>query len=565
VAVEREGAGSVARLDLARGEVDVREMVLDDPPRIVLDLTPRAGAKATALAARPKAVEPPPAPRKEPPPRVAKDEAPKLPRVPAAVPPPPSAPAPEIAKEPPAPAPAPVAGEPLRDAAALPPTVAPAPELVAPPVAETAGPKAPELAGPPAPEPAAPPVAEPAAPPVAEAAAPPSPTAADAKQAPDPAPAAPVGPAPAREAPLELTLAAPDEPADDATAERLARAERELDALAGLPPRTKARDVAKAPREGRARDESARKTAPVAAEAEVAPRADARLPAAAAPAPAGEGDPVAAPAQRPGRAAELADDPAAQAAREARRRERQAQRAAAMARPPAAPAAPVAPGPLAFLPSPFDDPLVLSGIGALLGLIGALALVRRRAVHMEEGFTSPFDAAADLGLPEAGSATLAHEAGPASFEPVSGSPVAAPTAEMGPLFASATVVADDEEPSLFDVTAEEAGGDAVDAPPRPAAPAFQPAAPALGAASEAIDETELTEEEMRLIEELERRLAHMETRLEEVVDAKERLERHVAAQTEELRVQRAAIARTQRVLRTVVKPDDVATEPVAKT
>ena len=55
---------------------------------------------------------------------------------------------------------------------------------------------------------------------------------------------------------------------------------------------------------------------------------------------------------------------------------------------------------------------------------------------------------------------------------------------------------------------------------------------------------------MRVIEELERRLAHLETRLEEVVDAKERLERHVAAQTEELRVQRAAIARTQRVLRT---------------
>jgi hypothetical protein len=69
---------------------------------------------------------------------------------------------------------------------------------------------------------------------------------------------------------------------------------------------------------------------------------------------------------------------------------------------------------------------------------------------------------------------------------------------------------------------------------------------------------------MRVIEELERRLAHLETRLEEVVDAKERLERHVAAQTEELRVQRAAIARTQRVLRTVVKPDDLATEPAPK-
>ena len=69
---------------------------------------------------------------------------------------------------------------------------------------------------------------------------------------------------------------------------------------------------------------------------------------------------------------------------------------------------------------------------------------------------------------------------------------------------------------------------------------------------------------MRIVEELERRIAHLETRLEEVVDAKERLERGMAAQTEELRVQRAAIARTQRVLRTVVKSDDLATEPVPK-
>jgi hypothetical protein len=49
-----------------------------------------------------------------------------------------------------------------------------------------------------------------------------------------------------------------------------------------------------------------------------------------------------------------------------------------------------------------------------------------------------------------------------------------------------------------------------------------------------------------------------------VADAKERLERHVAAQTEELRVQRAAIARTQRVLRAVVKPEDVPSEPAPK-
>jgi septal ring factor EnvC (AmiA/AmiB activator) len=84
------------------------------------------------------------------------------------------------------------------------------------------------------------------------------------------------------------------------------------------------------------------------------------------------------------------------------------------------------------------------------------------------------------------------------------------------------------------------------------------------ASSPSYNASDLEGLDMRVIEELERRLAHLETRLEEVVDAKERLERHVAAQTEELRVQRAAIARTQRVLRGVVKSDDLPTEPAPK-
>ncbi len=65
-------------------------------------------------------------------------------------------------------------------------------------------------------------------------------------------------------------------------------------------------------------------------------------------------------------------------------------------------------------------------------------------------------------------------------------------------------------------------------------------------------------------DETERRIAHLERRIEELVDARERLERQVAAQTEELRVQRAAIARTQRVLRTVAPrtDDEPSSEPV---
>jgi hypothetical protein len=56
----------------------------------------------------------------------------------------------------------------------------------------------------------------------------------------------------------------------------------------------------------------------------------------------------------------------------------------------------------------------------------------------------------------------------------------------------------------------------------------------------------------------------LERRIEQLAEARERLERQVAAQTEELRVQRAAIARTQRVVRSLTKGEDLATEPVPR-
>ncbi len=63
-----------------------------------------------------------------------------------------------------------------------------------------------------------------------------------------------------------------------------------------------------------------------------------------------------------------------------------------------------------------------------------------------------------------------------------------------------------------------------------------------------------------VVTELERRIAQLEARIEELVESRLRLERFAAAQNEELRVQRAAIARTQRVLRGLVKPEDPAPE-----
>ncbi len=69
----------------------------------------------------------------------------------------------------------------------------------------------------------------------------------------------------------------------------------------------------------------------------------------------------------------------------------------------------------------------------------------------------------------------------------------------------------------------------------------------------------------RMLQEFEQRMSSLEARLDEVSEAKERLERQVAAQTEELRVQRAAIARTQRALRNMNRPNDESpTEPALR-
>jgi hypothetical protein len=70
---------------------------------------------------------------------------------------------------------------------------------------------------------------------------------------------------------------------------------------------------------------------------------------------------------------------------------------------------------------------------------------------------------------------------------------------------------------------------------------------------------------LRIVHDLERRMGQLEAKLAESNEARERLERQVAAQSEELRVQRAAIARTQRALRTMSRGDEEkATEPALR-
>ena len=66
----------------------------------------------------------------------------------------------------------------------------------------------------------------------------------------------------------------------------------------------------------------------------------------------------------------------------------------------------------------------------------------------------------------------------------------------------------------------------------------------------------IPEEFQQMMREMNRRVESLEGRIDELVDARDRLERQVAAQTEELRVQRAAIARTQRAVRNLARPEE---------
>ncbi len=77
----------------------------------------------------------------------------------------------------------------------------------------------------------------------------------------------------------------------------------------------------------------------------------------------------------------------------------------------------------------------------------------------------------------------------------------------------------------------------------------------------------IPEEFQQMMAEMSRRMEALESRCDELVDARDRLERQVAAQTEELRVQRAAIARTQRAVRNLGRPEGEepeATEPALR-
>ena len=80
-----------------------------------------------------------------------------------------------------------------------------------------------------------------------------------------------------------------------------------------------------------------------------------------------------------------------------------------------------------------------------------------------------------------------------------------------------------------------------------------------------VESSLVTDEVARVLKEIESRLSALEGRLDEFVEWKSRVEKQIGAQTEELRVQRAAIARTQRAVRQMSRPEAVEPDPVSET
>jgi len=350
-----------------------------------------------------------------------------------------------------------------------------------------------------------------------------------ARLAPAPGPRVAVAtPPPTPQAARAPRVAAADPPSDF---ER--NVERQLNERVGLPappPR---------PAEAPAPAESA-PPAPAAGEPGVTPEATA---------PSGEAAPAAPAEAAP--AGEPAPAEAAPAAEEAK-----------PAPPPAPPAEAPAPGPPSRPPlrspaSGLDVQIVLLAVAALLLLFLVWRRLGRRAAtaarerivppHFTEVLEEPTET---LEVPSEAPPPLPLFEAAAPPEPAAEAPapVAVPSAPLGPGFGereAAPLLGGDLDAVVVDEGVSAAAWAEAPAPAAAPTPGGEP-------------------EVARLVRELERRIAHLETRLEEAADARERLERHMAAQTEELRVQRAAIARTQRVLRSLARPEDLATEPVPR-
>jgi len=162
--------------------------------------------------------------------------------------------------------------------------------------------------------------------------------------------------------------------------------------------------------------------------------------------------------------------------------------------------------------------------GVLILLLAFVALRRRSARIAREAAATPWPPPGAQERPEF--ATAHEESAEDAWEQ---------RGDAGPLFAA--------------TEAEPAGDDAAPAAALPDVPFHvEP-------------EVVAKEADASRVEELERRLERLEARLADNLDARDRLERQLAAHTEELRVQRAAIARTQRAVRAAVRGPEGAGQP----
>ncbi len=182
---------------------------------------------------------------------------------------------------------------------------------------------------------------------------------------------------------------------------------------------------------------------------------------------------------------------------------------------------------------------IAGGVLALLGLVGFVVMRKRSGEAASE-----FD---DAPLVDEG---LFDDIGPSSGSTSAG---ASDAFSIGAAPPEPSTPSADGQSSLFDGNASFEADTVVDEP----APSAPP--PMLSASSDGGDNARITQE-------LERRVAGIESRLDDANEHRDRLEQQVAAQTEELRVQRAAIARTQRAVRNLNRPEeeDAPTEPALR-
>ena len=199
-------------------------------------------------------------------------------------------------------------------------------------------------------------------------------------------------------------------------------------------------------------------------------------------------------------------------------------------------------GLLAALPEPLDQPLFLGALVLFLIFVIAFAVSRRRGGAEEEEAATPFAAGEPFSVDEQPGVDKQPDVAEPQEDTEADLPVSSSEAS--------------QESSLFDQPVE-----SVDPLDRPESEAAEPDQEEVAVALPVVESAPGAAPS----QELEQRLAQLEERMDEMIETKDRLGRQISAQTEELRVQRAAIARTQRMLRDLTRPADEATEPVPKT